>query len=786
MPLNEPDTRAKLIDPALHEAGWTEDMIAREQTPGPVHIVGGGGRRGRKRMDYVLQVRIQGKMIPVAVVEAKSKGHMPDAGLEQAKSYARLHHVPLAYSSNGHQFVEHNLETGATTKSQPMSKFPNWEDVRDKFLSSRKLDLKQDAAKPLLQLTRDGDRYYQRAAVRAVLEHIAKGHNRALLSLATGTGKTWIAVSLLKALSGGGHLKRALFVCDRKELRQQALAALHQVFRDDAATVTTKNPEKNARVIVSTYQTLGIDEEDDPDAEKSFHRIHYPDDYFSHIIIDEAHRSGWGKWRAILDRNPKAVQIGLTATPRILDVAERDPDEDQLLRDNHRYFGQPVYEYGIAQGMQDGYLAAMGLEPRTVITAGQIEREEGVRRDLLKARGYRDAVTGSAVEEEDLSEHYQPGALEWRLQIEDRVEEMCADLFRALLKSGDPHQKTLIFCNTVDHARRVSATIGNLYAKWVAESENRTAEPYAFVCTGEEGSDILQLFKANSARAFVACTVDLISTGVDVPRLQNVVFFRYLSSPILFHQMLGRGTRIHSESNKLHFTVYDYTNASRLLAESLKQRMGADQPTEDAESGGTEPQTIFVADGVDVRIEDDGAVIIVADTSGNLERVPVEQYRERIAERLLDDIPSLDDFRERWIDYDHHHELMASVTNAGLNPDAYRAAADLQECDLYDVLASAAWNETARTRIERADRLEEVEVEWLEAQGNPAAAVLGALTRQFGRGGTKALESDNLFRTDQVRDAGGVAALRADGRKPAELITELKRRLLAADREWLL
>ena len=784
--MTEADTRAKLITPALHHANWPEEWITREETAGAVHIVGGGGRRGPKRIDYVLRVRIQGAMIPVALIEAKAEDHLPHAGLEQAKNYGRLHHVPLVYSSNGHQFVEHDLTTGQTGQPQTMSKFPGWENVRDRYLTLRQLDLSADDAKPLLRPTRDGDRYYQRAAVRAVLEHITTGHNRALLSLATGTGKTRIAVSILSALSESGQLKRALFVCDRKELRQQALAALHNVFGDDAAAATTKNPEKNARVVVTTYQTLGIDNDDNPEAEQSFHRQHYEDDYFSHIVIDEAHRSGWGKWRAILDRNPNAVQIGLTATPRILDVGERDAAEDELLRDNHRYFGEPVYEYGIAQGMADGYLAAMRLEQRTIITAGLVEREEGVERDQLNADYYRDAVTGHTVSESELRERYEAGTLEQSLLLPDRVQRMSADLFTHLLRTGGPHQKTLIFCNTVEHARRVTAALGNLYAKWIAETGERNAEPFAFVCTGEEGSELLQLFKANSARAFIACTVDLISTGVDVPRLQNVAFFRYLKSPILFHQMLGRGTRIDPASGKLHFTVYDYTNASRLLEQPLRQRIGPEEPAEPEATEPAEPQTIFQAEGVDVRIEDDGAVIMVAHADGKLERVPVEQYRERIAKRLLDDIPSLDDFRERWIAPMKREPLMEQLANAGLNPDAYRAAADLGECDIYDVLASATWSETARTRVERADRLDEVEVEWLEAQGEPAAAVLGALTRQFGRGGTDALESDNLFRTDQVRKAGGIAALRSDGRKPLELITELKRRLLVSDREWLL
>lgn len=782
--MNEADTRAKLIDPALHKCGWNEEWIVREETAGAVHIVGGGGRRSKKRIDYVLNVMIQGARIPVALIEAKAEDHSPAAGLEQAKGYGRLHHVPLVYSSNGHQFVEHNLVTGVTSKAQPLRNFPGWEDVRDKYLDSRKLNLTADESKPLLQPTREGDRYYQRAAVRAVLEHVATGHDRALLSLATGTGKTRIAVTILDALNKSGQLRRALFVCDRKELRQQALAALHQVFGDDAAAATTKNPEKNARVVVSTYQTLGIDNQDDPEAEQAFHRRHYPDNYFSHIIIDEAHRSGWGKWRAILDRNDKAVQIGLTATPRILDVEERDIEEDKLLRDNHRYFGEPVYEYGIAQGMNDGYLAAMRLEQRTMVTAGQVEREEGVEPEQLGAEVFRDAKTGKHVSVAELSAHYDAGLLEQALLLDDRIEAMCADLFEHLSRSDEPRQKTLIFCVTVDHARRVAAAIGNSYAAWAKERHRTPVDPFAFVCTGEEGSDNLQLFKANSARAYVACTVDLISTGVDVPRLQNVVFFRYLKSPILFHQMLGRGTRIHSESGKLHFTVYDYTNASRLLDQPLKQKAASEKETEAEEPTDSEPATIFKAEGVDVRVEDDGAVIMVADSSGKLERVSVDQYRERIAKRLLEEIPSLDEFRERWIVYDRRHELMDAIASGGLNPDAYRAAADLGECDLYDVLASATWDETARTRIERAERLEEVEVQWLSVQGEPASSVLAALSRQFGLGGTEALESSNLFQTHQVKVAGGFAALRSKGRRPIEVITGLKRRLLAGDSRW--
>ena len=786
MPLNEADTRAKLIDKALGKRGWPEDWIHREETAGQVHIVGGGGRRGRKRIDYVLRINILGRLVPAALIEAKPEDQMPDAGLEQAKGYGRLHGVPLVYSSNGHQFVEHALPTGETSKPRPMRNFPGWEQVRDRYLELRDVDFGAPTAKPLLRPDRDGDRSYQRAAVRTVLERLTRGEKRVLLSLATGTGKTRIAASLLHALSESGQLTRALFVCDRNALRRQALAALHDVFGADAAAASARNPERNARVVVATYQTLGVESGGDG----SYLERHYGEDYFSHIVIDECHRSAWGEWAAVLERNPNAVRIGLTATPRSYGYAAPPDDIDDagevgITPDNTRYFGEPVYEYGIADAMRDGWLAAMRLVPSTIITAGQIERDEGVQRDLLDPGEVRDAKTGKQASVSDLREHYQPGSLEDALVLPDRLAAFGENFFQYLLRTGGPRQKTLIFCAKVEHARRVVAELGNRYAEWCRENGERPVDPWAFVCTGEEGAHHLDDFKGNGARAYVACTVDLISTGVDVPRLQNVVFFRYLKSPILFHQMLGRGTRIHEASGKLHFTVYDYTNASRLLDSSLVQAAPRDgEQLEDV--GERSPLRIFEAAGVEVRIEADGVVIVAPGPGGGLERVALNDYRARIARQLLTEVDSLDDFRERWIRPSERHDLMASLSNPTADPAAYRAGADLEGCDLYDVLASVGWNQTPRTRLERADHFEEVESEWLDAQGERPAQALSEVARQFGLGGTGALESDYLFDTPRMVQAGGIAALSSAGRKPFDLITELKRRLLVSDREWRL
>lgn len=773
MPLNEADTRAKLIDKALRKARWPEEWIHREQTPGPFLPYGSGYERGNGRADYLLLVRIQGAMQPIAVVEAKPKDAAPDEGLEQAKGDARLHHVPFAFSTNGQQFHECDLRSNATRGPLPMSKFPRWEDLRDRWLNlgGEMAALKQgsDVARPLWSAPREGARYYQRAARRAALEAIARGQDRILLPLATGAGKTWIAVSILAALSERGQLRRALFLCDRDELRSQALGALSAHFKSDAAKATTRNPEKNARVIVATYQTLGID--DDGDA--SFLTEHYPENYFSHIIIDECHRSAWGKWSEVLKRNPDAVQIGLTATPRDIDTGDAanvDAASDEAISaNNYTYFGTPVYEYPIAQAMQDGYLAAMEIVQSDVWTADTLDRLEGVERERLSSSRVREAGSGAERQLEDLREHYGPGALEQDLQLPDRVGTMTADLFNQLLESGGPRQKTLIFCASIAHANAVVQAINNRYAAWCEEQGETSTEPYAFACTAQGGRKLLADLRGSARRAFVAATVDLITTGVDVPCLQNLVFFRYIKSPILFHQMLGRGTRIDEQSGKRHFTVYDYTNATRLLDAPLKQRQREQperpSPAESAES--------FRVEGVEVRIEGGERRIGVVGADGKLEFLTLPQYGERIADELRAETPQLDEFRDCWLEPPQREALIDRLQAEGLNVSAYRSVADRLDTDHYDILASLGWGETIRSRIERAERIDG----WIDGQGD-AAPILTALATQFSAAGTDALESRYLGQARAVRDAGGLQAL--GGIK----IIDLKRRLLATDTEW--
>ncbi len=715
-----------------------------------------------------------GRLLPVALIEAKPEGSPPFAGMEQAKGYGRAHHVPFVYSCNGVLFAEHCLDDGETRGPLPLSRFPTPDELLARYRALRGVDLDAPDSAPLLHPPRDGERHYQRAAARAVLERVARGEKRALLSLATGTGKTRIAVGILRALVEAGPLRRALFVCDRDELRNQALSALHDVFGSDAAAATTRNPEHNARIIVASYQTLGVegDAAEGEDGEPSYLERHYEENYFSHIIIDECHRSAWNKWSAVLTRNSEAVQIGLTATPRqiVTGAAADDADTaeaDAITRDNYEYFGEPVYEYGIVDGMEDGYLAAMSLVRSDVFTAGQLEREQGVERDSLAAGEIRDARTGADLNVADMSPHFGAGSIEQRLLLPDRVREMCADLFAQLVDSGGPEQKTLIFCVTDEHADLVAAAMGNLYASWAAEQGRRPAEPYAFKCTAAGGRDLLADLRSNQARAFAACTVDLISTGVDVPCLRNIVFFRYLKSPIVFHQMLGRGTRIHEPSGKLSFTVHDYTNASRLLDEPLAQR-DYDAPPPGGEPGEErDPQRRFEVEGIEVRVQHGETTVGVME-GGQLRFVALREYGERIANRLLEDVGGLGEFRERWIRPEARKALVEALPEQGRSAEAYRRAAELADCDLYDVLAHAGWQQTPRPRVDRAERVR-------EAAGEPIIRILAA---QFGRDGTEALESQMLGSVPAVREAGGLAAL-GPGAMP-----DLKRRLLAGDSEW--
>ena len=655
--------------------------------------------------------------------------------------------------------------------------------------------LSEPAARPLLIRYTGGEatrRYFQDAAIRAVLEKIAicekSGQpKRALLSLATGAGKTFIAVHLLKRIADAGQLRRALFVCDREELRSQGLGAFQNVFGSEAAEVYKEadgsNHARNARIHIATYQTLDVASED---GTANFLTAFYPENSFSHIIIDECHRSAWGKWSQVLTRNPDAVQIGLTATPRQLEFTEktREAQEDaKISADNLRYFGEPVYEYDMSQGIEDGYLAACEIYRFDLFHDNKTvnERESGVQREDLEGKRLYDGHTGRELDTIDARAAYAAANIEDRLLMPDRVKAMTQSLFNNLLETGGPEQKTIIFCARDRHADDVAAAMNNLYAEWCEQNNRQRLNNYAFKCTASVGgSQYLADLRGASRSYFIAATVDLLTTGVDVPIVQNIVFFKYVRSPIAFYQMIGRGTRLHAPTGKLMFRVYDYTDATRLFGKDFTtkftrgKRKGDELPPPS-----TEPT--IVVEGFEIHVSDAGRYI-VTDVDGKAVPVTIEEYKERLTARLVAEVPTLDEFRSRWIVPSERSELIAQMPDAGRSVIIVQRVEDMNDYDLYDVLAELGYGMNPRTRRERAEAFTYKNQKWLSDMPVQAASTVKAIASQFARNGTDSIENPHIFRKPEIVQAGGLSALQQLG-NPADILLKTKERMFEGVRD---
>ncbi|HEV7125911.1 MAG TPA: type I restriction-modification enzyme R subunit C-terminal domain-containing protein, partial [Ktedonobacterales bacterium] len=473
-----------------------------------------------------------------------------------------------------------------------------------------------------------------------------------------------------------------------------------------------------------------------------------------------------------------AIPVGAAAT--------REAQADAAITaDNYRHFGEPVYEYDMGQGIEDGYLAACEIVRRDIFLERHDadERVDGVSQRDLWDKQFINARTGQPLTIEDARAQYVASTFEDKLLLPERVEAMCRDLFDQLRDSGGPEQKTIIFCARDEHADRVAAAMNNLYAAWCAANGRRRAEPYAFKCTAAgHGSDSLPDLRGAARHHFIATTVDLLTTGVDVPSVRNIVFFKYVKSPISFYQMVGRGTRLDPASGKLMFRVYDYTNATRLFGEDFLTRLRAPKreaaAEEDSERPEREREPIIVAEGFTVRVDPAGR-LIVASVDGVARPILVEDYKRELAQRLLAEAPTLAEFRQLWVAPTERQRLLAALPDGGRMVEALRQLDGLRDCDLYDVLADLAYELAPRTRVERADEFTTRDGAWLASLPGETAAVIRALAAQFALDGTEALESPRLFDTPEVARAGGLPAL-AHGGAPAELLRETKERIFAA------
>lgn len=801
MPRNEHLTRVELIDPKLHDRGWTSSLIREEKTPGGSDIIDGRPVKRSGRTDYLLCLPIlPGRPpLPVALLEAKAESKLPSLGFGQARRDASKHHVPFYFSTNGHLFTEFGEDKQHIVDALPLTSFPTPDDLRQRYQALKGIDLTSKDAVPLFMPYKGGELarwYFQDAAVRAVLEKIATGQKKILLSLATGTGKTIIAAQLLYKLAQAGQLRCALFVCDREELRIQGMGKMHAVFGDNAQEVSTSDPRRNARILVATYQTLNITAEDDV---PQFWKDNYPPNFFSHIIIDECHRSAWGKWSVILRDNPNAIHIGLTATPRIVvgggkkDETAKKKDEE-ITNHNLEYFGHPVYEYAIGDGQDDGYLAACEVIRRTV----DLDKTEITREDIVE-RSAVDAFTGRKVRPGEIEDKYTASEYDAKLMLDDRVNAMSEDLFQFLLETGGPHQKTVIFCTRDHHANQVMIALENLYRDWCKKVQRTPKEVCAFQCTANpdlrpSASESIPEFRGSKNSHFIATTVDLLSTGVDIPNLDNVVFFRYLESPISFYQMVGRGTRTgEPRGSKAMFRLYDYTNCTRLFGEEFISRFRPTLPLGD-DGGGSEVgtpgehygdegderqarQTKIIRIGENqftVKVEGTGRSILCQEDGKDL-LVPYEEYKQRLAARLVEEAPSVDALRSVWVAPDKRRGLLRGLPGGEAAVRLVRELENEQECDLFDVLAELGYGLLPKSRPERAAAFSYKNKQWLKDFPDRTSAVLVNMARQFEKNGIEELETPKVFEVEGV-DFNALIGLPV---QPDTLIQETKARLLA-------
>lgn len=787
----------------LRRKGYDDPQRIRLETPAPVEPAGPKGRRSKRggRTDYLLCVQVgdMPKPLPVAVLEAKRESEDPLKGMEQAKGYADCTRFDVLYvfASNGHLYGDYDKPSGIQKPLQPLEDFPPHPDLCVRYGKDKGIDLVSPDAALLFQADSpawSATRYYQDAAIRAAFEKIIRERQagnapRVLLTLATGAGKTIIATNLLWRMAQAGLLpKPALFLCDRDELRTQAYNKLKAAFGGNARIVEAErgqNLAANARIHITTYHTLGIDE----DGDGSFLTDHYGEDAFSVIVIDECHRSAWGKWSQVLTRNPNAIHIGLTATPRKLKPPKREKKskdveaaiaaDDAITAHNIEYFGEPVYEYTLVQAQDDGYLAACEILKRKA----DIDARVFTREEILKA-GVRDIKTGKPLTEADLTKaEYTGKDFDDELFIDLRTPKMCEDLFKLLCDNGGPEQKVIIFCTRDLHADRVAMQMNNLYARWCQQKGQPRKDDYAFKCTAAGGAEKIEIMRGSGERAFIACTVDLLEAGVDIERLNAVVFFRYLQSAIKFYQMVGRGTRIHEETQKYKFWLYDYTGVTDLFGVEFITKPprpgggGGNGCGSGGDDGGEDdgPRVAEIRAPYDVIVNAQGRFIL-ANRGGVATPIPVDEYRREVIARVLAEAHNLDDFRGLWVEAKKRRQLIDYLLGDHYVPDLVRNAEQMDEFDLFDVFGKYGYNARALKRPQRGAEYLSANAAWFADMDAKSAIVLKGLGAQFAQGGTEALETSALWAVPEIAQVGGLEALRVLG-KPAQVMRDAKMRL---------
>lgn len=780
--LTERDICTKFIVPAIKRAGWNEMLQVREEvyfTKGRIIVRGKLVTRGKaKKADFVLYYKPN---IPIALIEAKDNKHSVGDGMQQGLDYATTLDVPFVFSSNGDGFVFHDRTGQSATieTNLTLDAFPSPADLWARYRAWKGLDA--EAEQIVLQdYFDDGSgkapRYYQANAINATIEAIAKGRDRVLLVMATGTGKTYTAFQIIWRLWKAGRKKRILFLADRNVLIDQTMVNDFRPFgaamaklstnsktieRQDGTTVDlTLALDKKRRIDTAFEIYLGLYQAiTGPEDRQKLYREFSPG-FFDLIVIDECHRGSAAEdsaWREILTHFSGATQIGLTATPKETEYVS-----------NSDYFGEPVFSYSLKQGISDGFLA-----PYKVIKV-HIDRDvEGYRPE--KGQLDRD---GEEVEDRI----YNIKDFDRNIVLDDRTKLTAGKITKFLKESGDRFQKTIVFCVDQEHAARMRQALINENADLVAENQR-----YVMRITGcdKEGQEQLGNFiDPESKYPVLVTTSRLLSTGVDAQTCRLIVLDREVGSMTEFKQIVGRGTRVHEDTKKFFFTLIDFRGATAHFADpdfdgdpvQIYEPGEGDPitPPDDAPQGdegippapgedetvvdqpglppppGSPIRKIYV-DGVGARIVAERVEYL--DENG---RLVTESLRDFTKTALKKRYASLDDFLKRWKSAERKQAVIEELEAEGLALDAI--ADELgKNLDPFDLICHVAFDKKPLTRRERADNVKKRDV--FTKYGEQARAVLDALLTKYQDEGVLNLDDANVLRVTPFTAMGSVVQL---------------------------
>ena len=732
--MTEEDIKLRYITPAI-TAKWNVENITMETqiTDGQYNLRGNIASRGpAKRADYLLYINANN---PIAVVEAKDNNHSISHGLQQAMAYAQMLDLPFAYSSNGDGFAEHDFLTGKERILQ-LNEFPSQAELIARYKQEANINTEQETLieQPYYSSqTTYPPRYYQRIAINRTLDAIAKGQNRLLLVMATGTGKTYTAFQIVYRLLQSEIKHKILYLADRNILVDQSIqqdfAPLEKVIHKINVAKDNKTTITSHQVYFSLYQQLIGDND-----EEHFSKLFKPD-FFDLIIVDECHRGSVkddSRWRRILEYFNSATQIGMTATPK----------ETKYIS-NLSYFGEPVYTYSLKEGIEDGFLAPFKV----------INITTNIGDGWRPYKGQKD-IFGNEIEDRI----YNNSDYDYNIIIEDRIVQVAAEITN-YLKATDRMAKTIVFCPTEDAAERMRQALVNLNSDIVKEHPD-----YIVRITGsdEYGKSKLDYFISVSAKyPVIATTSKLLSTGADCKMTKLIVLDEMIGSMTEFKQIIGRGTRLRPKEGKTHFVVMDFRNVTRLFAdpdwdgpieiddEYTPKKPGA-YPEGGKNTGGIAepppepyaPKPIINKEGCKVEVI--YKTVSVYDVNGKLLRQ--ESIVDYTKKNILDEYASLDNFIRKWTAQQKKEKIREMLLNEGIDLEKLKAEQNMAEVDDFDFICHIAFDKKPLTRKERANNVKKRD--FLSKYSGMAREILNALLDKYMNTGIYEIEKTDILKLD--------------------------------------